>query len=139
MYNLVREIYVEESVVTSENNWEGYNYVGLRFENKKRDIGEVCEYSRNNVSREDERDFPEYGTSEYFEMEQLDGTSAWDMSENAIYKIESWRNKENDCREHFFQKHCYVIAGNNLGHTLNTAIDDNEIVIKDAVVIAQIF
>lgn len=138
LHELCKKIF-NENIQSESNNWEGYEYVGLRFEDKKREIGDVCEYSRNNTDREDERDFPEYGTEEYFEMEELDGTSAWDLSNNNVYKIESWRNKENDCTQHFLQNHCYVVVGNRLGRTSNTVIDDGEIVIKDAVVIAQIF
>lgn len=138
MYELVKKIY-SKNIRTAENWDEGYEYIGLRFEDKEREIGEVCEYSRNNIDREDERDFPEYGTEEYWEMEELDGTSAWDMSQENTYRIPSYWDKEADCRRHFLRDHCYVIASNRLGHTSNTVIDDGEIVIKDAVVIAKIF
>ncbi|PLR99600.1 hypothetical protein [Bacillus sp. T33-2] len=131
MYELCKKIYNE--------NIDTYEYIGLRFEDKQRSIGEICENSRNNTDREDEREFPEYGTDEYFELEELDGTSAWDMSEENIYKIGRYENREDHCSRHFEAYHCYVIAGNRLGHTSNTVIDVNEIVIKDAVVIAKIF
>jgi hypothetical protein len=129
MYELCKEIY--------KDNLDKYEYIGLRFEDKVRTIGETCEYSRHNPNREDERDFPQYGTDEYFETEELDGTSAWDMSEDSIYRIESWRNKEEDCWNHFLQQHCYIIAGNVKGS--HDYPDPNEILIGDAVVIAQIF
>lgn len=138
MYELCKKLF-NDNVQSKSNNWEGYEFVGLRFEDKERVIGETCEYSRNNTDREDERDFPEYGTAEYEEMEILDGTSAWDMSQSSTYKIQSWENKVDDCRKHFLTTHCYVIASNQLGRTSNTVTDDGEIVIKDAVVIAQIF
>jgi hypothetical protein len=138
MYELCKDIY-SKNIQSKENDWEGYEYIGLRFEDKERQIGETCEYSRNNIDREDERDFPEYGTDEYFEMELLDGTSAWDMGNDNTYKIHSWDDKTIDCTRHFLQNYCYVIAGNNLGRTSHTVIDDGEIVIKDAIVIAQIF
>ena len=131
MYELCKKIYNE--------NTDKYDYIGLRFEDKERTIGETCEYSRNNIDREDERDFPEYGTDQYFEMEELDGTSAWDMSKDSIYDIPSFWDKEKECSLHFQTWHCYIVAGNRLGHTSNTVIDVNEIVIKDAAVIAQIF
>lgn len=131
MYELCKRIYNE--------NTGKYDYIGLRFEDKEREIGETCECSRNNVDREDEREFPEYGTEEYFEMEELDGTSAWDMEQEGIYDIPSYWDIEKECSRHFLTWHCYIIAGNRLGHTSNTVIDENEIVIKDAVVIAKIF
>jgi hypothetical protein len=138
MYDLCRKIY-SENVRTAENWENGYEFIGLRFENKERQIGEICEYSRNNTDREDEREFPEYGTDEYFEMEELDGTSAWNMESEETYKIGPFENREDDCSRHFETDHCYVIAGNRLGHTSNTVLDNNEIVIKDAIVIAKIF
>jgi hypothetical protein len=138
-YELCRKIYTD-NIATRENGWEGYEYIGLRFEDKKREIGEIItDCSRNNVDREDERDFPEYGTEEYFGMEELDGVSAWDLSDKDVYKIQPWENKEDDCSRHFEANHCYIIASNDLGNTSNTVTDVNEIVIKDAMVIAKFF
>lgn len=105
-----------------------YYEVGIRFEDKEREIGEICENSRHNLDRDDERDFPEYGTDEYLEIFELDGTSAWDLR-----SFDDWGRPED-----FMTKHCYIIAGNELTNT-DDALDDNEIVIKDAVVIAKIF
>lgn len=136
MYELVKNIY-SSNIQSEENNWDGYEYLGLRFEDKEREIGDTCECSRHNPEREDERDFPEFGTKEYKKMEILDGTSAWDMSDRGIYKVETWQNKTNDCRQHFFTDHCYIIAGNNT--RTHSDADAGEIVIQDAIVIAQIF
>jgi len=47
------------------------------------------------------------------------------------------RNQEEEAANRFIARHCYVIAGNRLGHHENP--DENEILIWDAVVIAQIF
>lgn len=129
MYDLCKQIY--------NDNTDKYDYIGLRFEDKEREIGDVCEYSRHNPDREDEREFPKYGTDEYFEMEELDGTSAWNMEEDGTYKIGHLEDLEDDCSRHFMADHCYVIAGNNLGRHEDP--DVNEILIKDAVVIAKIF
>ncbi|QQE75236.1 hypothetical protein [Brevibacillus composti] len=134
MYDLVKNIY--------EENEDKYTFIGLRFENKVREIGEVCERSRHNGDREDERDFPEYGTEEYEQMEELGGTSAWDMTPTGYgYHpgMHSLRRVDlsKDCREFFLADHCYVIAGDYKGR--HDCPDDGEIVIKDAVVIAQIF
>lgn len=129
MYALCKNIYT--------NNNEEYDYIGLRVEDKVRSIGDTCEKSRHNPNRDDERDFPVYGSDEYVAMQELNGTSAWDLSHPISYKIQPWQSKTNDCREHFTSDHCYVIAGH-YTHTHDDA-DAGEIVIKDAVVIAQIF
>lgn len=139
MIILVKKIYKEQSW-NEEGNWDN---VGLRFEDKNREIGDICEYSRNNVESEDRRDFANYGTEEYFELEEMDGTSSWDMGDKATYDflMEYTDGKEEkDCRELFDAKHCYVIASNSNSQTqLNGVIDYGELVIKDAVVIAKIF
>ncbi|MEK3718893.1 hypothetical protein [Paenibacillus sp. FSL R7-0333] len=131
MYDKVKALHSELS--------EKYYFVGLRFENKEYQVGEECEWSKSNVDREDEREFPDFGTEEYEEMESMGGTSAWDMAATAIYKIGSRENLEDDCKNHFETEHCYIIAGNRKASDIETPWDDNEIVIQDAVVVAQIF
>lgn len=107
--------------------WEDeYWFVGIRFEDKEREIGEICECSKHNLDREDERDFPEYGTPEYDEMMELDGTSAWNL---ATYR---------DYEGYFLSDHCYIIGGNQITNR-DDGLDDNEIVIKNAVVLEKIF
>ncbi|MED4883874.1 hypothetical protein [Bacillus smithii] len=136
MYDLCKKIYLEN--VRTPENWEnGFEYIGLRFENKEREIGEICNNSKHNPNREDEREFPEYGTDKYFEMEELDGTSAWDMSQKEVYAVGCLENRKDDCRNHFITDHCYIIASNELGK--HPEPDYNEIVIKNAIVIAKIF
>lgn len=50
-----------------------YDDMGVRFEDKKRKVGEIImDRSRSNPDRYDEREFPEYGTEEYDNMEELD-------------------------------------------------------------------
>lgn len=128
MYAKVKEIYAA--------NEDNFYYIGLRFENKDREIGEECEYSRHNADREDEREFPEYGTDDYEEMELLDGTSAWDMSLDSTYEYSDYAASK-DCANYFTTDHCYVIASNKVGQ--HDDPDVGEIVIKDAQVIAQLF
>jgi hypothetical protein len=135
MYAKVREIY--------EANEEKYCYIGIRFENKDREIGEECEWSKDNPDREDERDFPEYGTPEYDELPTLDGTSAWDLSllSDRFYPgfgETRWiTDLDKECSRYFLTNHCYIIAGDKRGR--HDCPDDGEILIRDAVVIAQIF
>lgn len=135
MYELAKKFY--------EENETDYAYIGLRFENKGREIGEVIvDRSRHNAEREDDREFPAYGTEEYEEMEELDGVSAWDLSALSERNYPGFgRAREadpnKDCTWYFDADHCYVIAGN-VKRTHDDA-DDGEVVIRNAVVITQIF
>jgi len=103
-----------------------YYYIGIRFEDKEREISEICECSKHNLYREDEREFPEYGTPEYDKLPELDGTSAWNL---ATYR---------DYEGYFLSDHCYIIGGNRISNQ-DDGLDDNEIVIVDAIVLEKIF
>lgn len=128
-----KEVY--DANVRKWDNWDnGYEYIGIRFEDKLREVGEGCENSRHNADREDERDFPEYGTAEYLEMEELDGTSAWNLEH---YTLPSYWNEDADCLRYFTSEHCYIVASNDCGR--HDDPDHNEILIKNAVVIAKLF
>lgn len=109
-----------------EKYQDDYYYIGIRFEDKDRKIGETCEYSRHNTDREDEREFPEFGTAEYDEMFVLDGTSAWNLE------------TYDDFKGPFNTYHCYIIAGNRITNR-DDGLDDNEIVIENAVVLEKLF
>mgnify|MGYP001461346458 CR=1 FL=1 len=118
---------IEKQCKEALEKWEGkYYYLGIRFEDKDREIGEICECSRHNIDREDEREFPEYGTPEYDEMFELDGTSAWNL--------ETYRDFEGG----FNREHCYIIGGNQIANQ-DDGLDDNEIVIVNAKVLEKIF
>jgi len=129
MIEMARKVFLENEM--------DYSYIGLRFEDKEREIGETCENSRHNLDREDERDFPEHGTEEYEEMFEMDGTSAWFIDENK--KLNYSKNElEMNVHSLHIVNHAYIIAGNEITNT-DDALDDGEIVIKDAVVLAKIF
>lgn len=115
-----------------------YTFVGLRFEDREYVVGDELDWSKANDDREDERDFPEYGSEEYDELPSMGGTSAWDMAASAIYKISPWENREDDARNHFITEHAYIIASNRKSQE-DVALDDNEVVIADAVVMAVLF
>lgn len=118
---------IEKACKEALEKWEGkYYYLGIRFEDKEREIGEICECSRHNIDREDEREFPEYGTDEYWEMPELDGTSAWNLE------------TYDDFEGVFNTYHCYIIGGNRITNQ-DDGLDDNEIVIENAVVLEKIF
>jgi len=135
MYKKVREIY--------EANENKYFYIGIRFENKDREIGEELEWSKHNSDREDERDFPEYGTPEYDELPTLDGTSAWDLSllSDRYYPgfgETRWiTDHEKECKRYFLADHCYIVAGDKKG--IHDDPDYGEILIRDAVVVAKLW
>lgn len=109
-----------------EKYQDKYYYVGIRFEDKEREVGEICERSKHNTDREDEREFPEYGTPEYEEMFELDGTSAWNLK---TYE---------DFEGGFNAYHCYIIGGHRITNR-DDGLDDNEIVIENAIVLEKIF
>lgn len=118
-----------------------YSYYGLRFENKDRVIGEVCGNSRHNFGREDEREFPEYGTEEYEEMQELGGASAWYIDENGTSAwqnsyIGEWQSSPSDPLM-VVSEHCYIIAGDVLG--CHDDPDENEIVIQGGIVVEKLF
>lgn len=103
-------------------NGNGSYTVGVRFEDKDREIGEEIGNSRHNLDREDERDMPEYGTEEYEEMFELDGASAYEI--DAIVKmLESGVEFEGE--------HCYFIIGDNAVN-LDDALDHGEVVVENA-------
>jgi hypothetical protein len=119
-----------------KNDWA---YVGLRFENKKRELGEVCENSKHNLKREDEREFPDFNSDEYKDLQTLDGTSAWDLSLAAYLadlQIQTWQDQNKDWHNLFDCEHCYIIAGDETGN--DDGLDDCEITIRNAQVIAII-
>ena len=103
-------------------NGYGDYFVGVRFEDKDREIGEEIGNSRHNLDREDEREMPEYGTEEYKEMFELDGASAYDID----YITESLENGDE-----FNGEHCYFIIGTNYVNA-DDALDHGEVVVEDA-------
>ena len=119
-----------ESVNGFDKYESEYEHMGIRFENKIRTVGDVVEEcSKDNDNREDERDFPEYGTSEYEEMEELDGISTWDIHGWQHGNISEFSN-----HSVFESCHLYLIGGNSGQY----GPDDNEIVIEDGEVLAVI-
>lgn len=131
MFQIAKDFYEEH-----EWDYGEYSKMGIRFEDKQREIGEICECSKSNPDREDARDFPEFGTVEYDELEELGGTSAWDLSQNRIYDFDS-RSANKSASSQFSTKHCYIIIGRYESHDI--AEDEGEIIIQDAKVVMQLF
>ncbi len=135
-----REMWREAKKATEELR-EEWEYIGLRFENKEREVGDICEDSKHNPARDDERDFPEYGTPEYDELPDLEGVSCWD-AEVAKYLEVEWHKYsqyqlDKDAREVYNGLHAYIVVGN-MTRTHDDC-DDNEIVIVDGMVDRRIY
>lgn len=131
VWEIAKKFYEEH-----EYDYGEYSKMGIRFEDKQREIGDICECSKSNANREDARDFPKYGTEEYNELEELDGTSAWDLSQSRIYDFDS--NKANkSASSQFSAKHCYIVIGRY--ESSDIAEDEGEIIIENAKVAVQIF
>lgn len=110
---------------------EEFWYAGIRFEEKEREINEeITDFSKHNINREDEREFPEFGTDEYEEMDELDGVSAWNLAD---FKFDDDQNR--------YATHCYLIASDDVTVDIDgdLELDENEQVMKNAVVIAKLF
>lgn len=125
---MIKKIKELEEKYCTLNGYGDY-FVGVRFEDKEREIGEEVGNSRHNLDREDEREMPEYGTTEYKEMFELDGASAYDID----YIIESLENGDE-----FFGNHCYFIIGTNYTNE-DDALDYGEVVVVDAKVLYQFY
>ena len=114
-----------------EAHEDDYYFFGIRFEDKGREVGDICENSKDNADREDEREFPEYGTPEYDELPELNGACAWNVEDmDRVIKADRWRN---DGMATALTEHIYLIAGNRAN---DGGLDDGEVCIENAVVLA---
>lgn len=111
-----------------------YYYVGVRYEDKLHQVGDECEYSKHNAG---DREFPEYGTVEYDELDDLYGTSAW-AAHKYLSNYDLSGNQSQLVSDKFKHvAHAYIIVGQ-YANTPSDA-DDGEIVIEDAVVVEVLF
>lgn len=125
MIDKIRELEQEYCMI----NGDGDYIVGVRYENKLREVGEEIDNSRHNLEREDEREMPEYGTEEYEEMFELDGASAYEVDE-IISMLENGVGVEGN--------HMYFIAGTDAVN-LDDAIDHGEVVVANAEVVYRFY
>lgn len=134
----IKQILAAENAGTLEAE---YTYYALRFENAEREIGEILPQSKHNPDRQDEREFPEFGSQEYDALPMLDGTSGWVIAdEYGTYNPHRYYQaayQHDDDEIAVVTKHCYIIAGDD--DVTHDDADDGEIVIANAVVIAKIF
>ena len=126
---------------------DDYRYIGVRFADQLHQVGDKLGPSKHNPDRDDERDFPEYGTPEYDELPTLPGTSCWGVydgdyqraDEVDVSKVRSLSKpfyiKDDNMR--VMRTHAYLIAGNRTD--THSDADDGEVVIVDATVIEVLF
>lgn len=104
-----------------------YEYIGFRFDNRDMQVGECFGNSKHNPDRADERDFPEYGTEEYENMIELDGTSCYD--DNFFMEVYADGTVLEDLT-------CYLIASNEEG--CHDYPDEGEILLKNPIVLGRV-
>ena len=125
---------IESAIKSAQDNSEYWNF-GIRFENKARQVGEIIEdKSRHGGDECDNREFPEFGTDAYDAMAFFDGVSAYNTQSN-------WKRiLFNTYSDQFITDatHCYLIGSDNSSNQDN-GLDDGEIVLVDAEVLAVIF
>lgn len=113
-----------------------FEVFGVRFEDKEREVGEkIFDKSRSNCGREDEREFPEYRTPEYQDMEELSGVSAWyaDPYTGKVYMGQYADDDRVDLG--CLTEHCYFLGAMHG----DSGEDEGEIILEDARVLAVIF
>lgn len=111
-----------------------YYYVGVRYEDKLRQIGDECECSKHNAG---DRDFPAYDTPEYEELDELNGTSAWSAN-NYLSNYDLSGDQSILVSDKFKHvKHAYIVVGQYDNRPSDA--DDGEVVIEDAKVVEILF
>lgn len=136
----IQEMY-EKAMEIYEANEESMNHqvVGIRFENKEREVGAKVEESKHNIDREDEREFPEFDSEEYEEMYELDGSSSWgwhSWDDVILRQMGAGNNAHDKSPTH----HAYLIAGDYSQEDHDEIIlDQGEEVIVNAVVLHKFY
>ena len=135
-----KEMYEKAIELAKEFEWD-YDQIGLRFENRDLEIGEEVGTSRHNMDREDEREFPEFGTEEYEQMYELDGASSWHPNVwKHVLLGDLITSPDDPASKNIIAKHAYLIGGgySNEDHD-ELVLDEGEAVITDAVVLYKFF
>lgn len=128
---------LEHYIALEEEGELEYELIGVRFEDKKRAIGEILEPSKFNDDREDEREFPEYGSEEYENLPDAGGASAWTLEE--VLNGAKGKKQDRLVKDYYMTDHCYIIVGDKEGFNIDHVLDYGEIVIKDAKVLEIIY
>lgn len=116
---------------------ETYVYVGVRCDDRDLPAGFVFDWSRHNPDRIDERDFPVYGSSEYDELEELDGTSVWFLGCDEVVQKNLLRRIAPVLEGNGSHEHAYVVVSNQTA--VHPDPDDGEQLFRDCTVAYKIF
>lgn len=128
--------FIKKAEELVEEHTGEYDYIGIRFEDKVRTVDELIEdYSRSNPDREDEREFPEFGTEEYFEMEELDGICAYNAKHKYGWGTGIDRSNDYDVDVWYNGSHCYLLGSNSMEY----GEDDGELIMRDAIVLEVLY
>lgn len=113
-----------------------YDYFGIRFEDKGRDLGDIItDVSRFNNDRDDERDFPDFESDEYDDLPSAEGVSAWSLEE---MKSTARRYGEETIKSFWYTtKHCYLLGSNELDYI--DGMDDGETILVNAKVLYKFY
>jgi len=96
-------------------------YIGLRFEDKNRRVGETIEGSSKHLP--DGREFPVYRSKQYKELEDMGGISTWDVDAIEITSPQP-------------TNYIYVVGSNKIYS--NPLADINELILQEPTVLARI-
>lgn len=120
-----------EQIEDEKDDGFGSIVVGIRFDNKLYSVGDELPNTKDDPEREDERDFPEFGSDEYNDLPELDGTSAWETN--------AWWLKDKDfsSADGFETDHAEIIYGAISDDDYSP--DQGEILISDAKVAKILF
>ena len=135
---IIQEMYDKAKELYEELEFE-YDVIGIRFEDKDREVGDAVENSKHNIDREDEREFPEYGTEEYEDLYELDGASSWGEHtwEDVILR---GSKPEAEASREFPTYHAYLIGGGYSSEDHDEILlDQGEEVITNAKVLYKFF
>lgn len=118
-----------------------YCYVAYRFEDADRNVGDIIRgCSKDNPGREDNRDFPEYGTKMYNDLPDADGICSYTSDDYSLdwnFGSQNDYSAEKPAETHFVGRHLYIIASGDCGESSDP--DAYEIVLREPVVLAKIF
>ena len=112
------------------NHADDYPVINVRYENHDFAVGDILNPSKAIF---DSREFPDYDSDEYNELEELDGTSTYQLwdGDREVYMADI----EKVITENTLFEYCNLVTGNPIG----MGLDDGEQILEDCEVIFKIF
>lgn len=135
---------IRQAIIDARDTYASdYRFLGFRFAMEDYVIGSVVEQvSRSNANRQDERDFPAYGSDEYEELEELDGLCAYLLDKDEDYLDELIQRIMRGYRDdmiytpNHYTPHIYIMGTDEISHSW--AEDYGEVILPDPTVISKI-